>query len=153
MTVYQLKRTDSNNPDFKLLVTLLDQDLNKINGDIQSIYDQHNLINFIETVVITYLDGLPVGCGCFKKFDENTVEIKRMFVKEDQRCKGIASNILKELELWAKEIGYTRCVLETGKKHIEAIGLYQQRFDYTVTEKYQPYVDMDESVCMEKILN
>ncbi len=144
-----LKRTNSNDSDFKALIVLLDEDLHKINGEIQAAYNQHNLLDFIETVVIAYIDGLPAGCGCFKKFDDKTVEIKRMFVTETQRCKGIASAILKELELWAREIGYTHTVLETGKKHTEALGLYH-RFGYVITKNYEPYVGMPDSVCMRK---
>jgi len=147
-----LHRTDSNNPGFKSLIILLDNDLHKINGTMQSAYNQHNLLPFIDTVVIAYVNDLPAGCGCFKKFDDSTAEIKRMFVKENQRCKGIASAVLHELELWAKEIGYTYSVLETGKKHAAALHLYQQRFNYIVTEKYEPYVNMEESVCMRKEL-
>jgi putative acetyltransferase len=152
MATLILKRTNSNDPDFKALIILLDEDLHKINGEIQAAYNQHNLLDFIETVVIAYIDGLPAGCGCFKKFDDKTVEIKRMFVTENQRCKGIASAILKELELWAGEIGYTHTVLETGKKHVEALSLYH-RFGYMITDNYEPYVGMEESVCMGKRLS
>jgi len=146
-----LKRTNSNDPDFKLLVILLDNDLDKINGIIQLAYNQHNVIDFIETVLIAYVDGIPAGCGCFKKFNDDTVEIKRMFVKEDQRCQGIAGTLLTELEQWAKEKNYTHAVLETGKRHAEALHLYAKK-GYTITENYEPYIGMEESVCMAKSL-
>jgi putative acetyltransferase len=144
-----LKKTNSNDPDFKSLVALLDRDLDKINGDLMLVYNEHNLLDFIETVVIAYIDGAPAGCGCFKNFNDDTAEVKRMFVTENQRCKGIASAILRALELWAKEIGYTYTILETGKLHLEAIRLYE-RFGYVVTENYEPYIGMEESVCMRK---
>jgi len=146
-----LKRTNSNDADFKSLIILLDADLHEINGAIQSAYNEHNLLDFIETVVVVYVDGVPAGCGCFKKFDADTVEIKRMFVAHDQRCKGIASAILKELELWAAEIGNKNTVLETGILHAEAIRLYE-RFGYKVTENYEPYVNMPDSVCFKKTI-
>jgi len=148
---FKLKRTNSNNPDFKSLIVLLDQDLHKINGELMLIYSPHNIIEPIETVVIAYMDDTPVGCGCFKKLDANTTEIKRMFVTENQRGKGIASAILTELELWAAEIGYTHSVLETGKRHHEALNLYN-RFGYAAIEKYGPYVAIEESICMGKRL-
>jgi putative acetyltransferase len=146
-----LKRTNSNDADFKSLIILLDGDLHKINGAIQSAYNEHNLLDFIETVVVSYIDGAPAGCGCFKKFDNDTIEIKRMFVRDDQRGKGIAAAILTELELWAGEIGYQRAVLETGLLHAEAIGLYK-KFGYMVTENYPPYVDMPDSICFRKTI-
>ncbi len=49
-----------------------------------------------------------------------------MFVHPDHRKKGFASAILKELEIWAKEIGYAYTILETGKNQPEAINLYQK---------------------------
>jgi len=147
----QLKRTNSNDANFKSLIILLDEDLHKINGTIQLAYNQHNVIDYIETVVVAYIDNVPVGCGCFKRFHDDSVEIKRMFVIENQRGKRIASAILEELEVWAKETGYSRSVLETGKKHHEALSLYK-RFGYLITENYEPYINMDESVCMAKVL-
>jgi putative acetyltransferase len=146
-----IKRTNSNNPDFKALVVLLNQELHQRNGTIQLDYDQHNLLDFIETVVIAYADNAPAGCGCFKKFDEVTVEIKRMFVPDLYRSRGIASAILTELEQFATELGFTKAVLETGTRRFEAINLYQ-KLGYVITPNYEPYVDMADSVCMAKRL-
>jgi len=146
-----LKRTNSLDADFKALIKLLDQNLVEINGPIQAAYNQHNLIDFIETVVVAYDDDLPMGCGCFKKFDDQTIEIKRMYTRPIARGKGIASAILSELEAWALETGYTGAVLETGRKHHEAISLYHKS-GYADTEKYGPYIDLPESVCMRKSL-
>jgi putative acetyltransferase len=147
----RLQRTNSDNVDFKGLITLLDENLYTINGAIQAAYNQHNLLDFIETVVIAYLNDEPAGCGCFKKFNDNTIEIKRMYTYPALRGKGIASAILKELEAWAAQMGYTSAVLETGTKHAEAISLYHH-LGYVDTEKYEPYIDMEDSVCMRKVL-
>jgi putative acetyltransferase len=148
----ETKRTDSNNPDFRLLVKELDADLRTRNGDdMQDTYDAFNIIDYLDTVVIVYHNGTPIGCGCFKPFDKDSVEIKRMFVKEQHRGEGVGRLIIKELETWAKEIGYTNAVLETGKKHVEAIALYKKQ-GYALTPNYGPYVGLPESVCMKKPL-
>jgi len=66
-----LKRTDSTDSDFRLLITLLDKELNERYGELmQSTYDQHNHIIDIDTVVVAYNNNIPVGCGCFKKYDD-----------------------------------------------------------------------------------
>ena len=84
-----LKRTDSSDPDFRLLITLLDKELNERYGELmQSTYDQHNHIIDINTVVIAYSNGEPAGCACFKKYDDTDAEIKRMFVKATERGTG-----------------------------------------------------------------
>jgi GNAT superfamily N-acetyltransferase len=150
-SIIVLKRTDSNEADFKHLVKLLDQNLVEINGDIQADYDQYNLIDQIETVVIAYADGTAAGCGCFKKFDEDTMEIKRMYVNKPYRQKGIAFKILNELEAWAQELGYGQFVLETGRRHHEALALYH-KMGYVIIPNYGPYIAMEESICMRKVL-
>ena|SRR5665213_2739560 len=146
-----LKRTTSNDPDFRHLVTYLDKDLQDRYGALQSVYSQYNHLHNLDTVLIAYRDQNPVGCGCFKDAGENKVEIKRMFVKADARGQGIASSILTALETWAKETGITHTVLETGDKQHEAIALYQ-KLGYTTIPNYGQYAGMESSVCMQKEL-
>lgn len=147
-----LKRTDSTDPDFRLLITLLDKELNERYGELmQSTYDRHNHIIDIDTVVIAYSNGMPAGCACFKKYDDTSAEIKRMFVKYTERGQGIAHKILSELELWATENGFSHTILETGDKQHEAIALYK-KLGYTITENYGQYSDLAASICMRKEL-
>jgi GNAT superfamily N-acetyltransferase len=146
-----LKRTNSNDPDFRHLVTFLDKELQDRYGALQSVYDQYNHLNNLDTVLIGYSDQVPVGCGCFKRAGENKVEIKRMFVKPAARGQGIASAILSGLELWAWENGFSYTVLETGDKQHEAIALYK-KLGYTVIPNYGQYAGMESSICMQKEL-
>ncbi|HMT27729.1 MAG TPA: GNAT family N-acetyltransferase [Bacteroidia bacterium] len=146
-----LKRTTSEDADFHMLVALLDRDLEAKNGAEQSFFNQFNKIDKIRHVVLAYVNELPVGCGAFKEYDVNTVEIKRMFVKGENRGRGIAAAILKDLELWAASLNYTGCILETGKKQIEAINLYQKS-GYNVIPNYGQYENVERSICMLKLL-
>ncbi|RJP62391.1 MAG: GNAT family N-acetyltransferase [Ignavibacteriales bacterium] len=146
-----LLRTNSDNQDFRSLTLLLDESLNDNYGKDQSEYDKYNVIQSLDTVVIAMHNEEPVGCGCFKQYDNDTVEIKRMFVKTDKRGFGIASRILQELENWAAERGFSRSILETGIKQIEAISLYKKHSYYTIPN-YDQYKGMDSSVCFAKDL-
>jgi putative acetyltransferase len=89
-------------------------------------YVAFNKIENLRTIVLAYSEGNPAGCSCFKQYDSETIEIKRMFVPEKYRGKGISKLILAELERWAVEFGYKSAVQETGRLHSEAIGLYQK---------------------------
>jgi putative acetyltransferase len=151
MNTLTLQRTNSSNPQFRTLVNELDQHLRIRNGEIMDIYDRHNVIESINTVLIACLDNVPVACGCFKPFDEESVEIKRMFVKEEARGKGISLTVLTELENWARELCFNYTVLETGVKQIEALGLYP-KVGYVNIPKYGPYVDLPDSICFRKSL-
>lgn len=144
-----LKRTDSANADFVALVKLLDADLKVRDGDDHAFYDQFNKIDHIRNVVVAYDDGNAVGCGAIKPHGEDAMEVKRMFVSPEMRGKGIAAKVLGELELWAKELGYARCVLETGKKQPEAIGLYKKN-GYEIIPNYGQYKGVENSICFEK---
>ena len=144
-----LLRTDSDNADFRSLVALLDRDLGERDGADHGFYSQYNKIDKIRNVVVAYLDGQPVGCGAIKQFDTESMEVKRMYVPPDFRGKGIAKEVLGELEKWAQELGYSTCVLETGKRQPEAIALYK-KCGYEITENYGQYVGVENSVCMRK---
>jgi putative acetyltransferase len=146
-----LVRTTSENPDFQQLVQLLDRDLAQRDGDEHGFYAQYNKIALIRHAVVAYAGDEPVGCGAFKEYVSDSVEIKRMFVQPAHRQRGVARAVLAELETWAAELGYANCVLETGKRQPEAIALYQ-RSGYALTANYGQYVGIDNSVCMRKLL-
>lgn len=146
----QIIRTTSENPDFLQLVKELDCYLAMRNGESDAFFAQFNKVDLLQHVVVVYQDKQVVGCGAMKD-QEGKMELKKMFVQEKFRNQGIASKILKELESWAKEIGYNRTILETGKHMEDAVGLYQKN-GYQIIPNYGQYVDVESSVCMEKIL-
>ena len=148
----QLLRTNSEHPDFVALLKYLDAYLAVTDGDEHAFYNQYNKIYMIKHVVLAYENDVPVGCGAIKAFGEDAVEVKRMFVAEAGRNKGIASTLLKELESWAAELGYARCVLETGKRQAEAIALYKKN-GYRVIDNYGQYIGVANSVCFEKLIS
>jgi putative acetyltransferase len=146
-----IKRTNSDDPDFKSLVRLLDAELAIADGEDHAFYSQFNKIDKIKYVVMGYENGVPAGCGAIKELGINTMEVKRMFVSPDKRNKGFATRILTELEKWAHELSCTKCILETGKRQPDAIGLYKKN-GYKSIPNYGQYAGVDNSVCFEKKL-
>lgn len=149
--VADLIRTDSQNPDFQELVRLLDQDLQIRDGAAHPFFAQFNKLDKIRHVVVAYRNNEAVGCGAFKEYTKKAAEIKRMFVKPEWRGQGIAKNVLSELEIWAAELGFSECILETGKNQPEAIGLYQ-KCGYRKIPNYGQYEGIELSVCMRKLI-
>lgn len=82
-----IKRTNSDDIDFKNLVVLLDQDLAIRDGDDHAFYNQFNKTDTIKHVVVFYENNTAVGCGAFREKESDTVEIKRMYVHPDHRKK------------------------------------------------------------------
>ncbi|MBK6586795.1 MAG: GNAT family N-acetyltransferase [Acidobacteria bacterium] len=146
-----IKRTNEEDADFLSLVKLLDVELADRDGEEHSFYAQFNKPVGLTGVVVAYREGEEVGCGAFKKYDANSVEIKRMYVRPDRRGLRIAAEVLAELEKWANEVGFSEYVLETGFKQPEAIALYE-RSGYDVIPNYGQYVGVENSVCMHKKL-
>ncbi|WP_426091890.1 GNAT family N-acetyltransferase [Flavobacterium sp. DSR3-2] len=142
-------KSTSENPDFINLISALDKSLWERYPELKADYWGNNILELNPNVVIIYLDNKAVACGCFEKHNKNTIEIKRMFVSPEARGIGLAQNILRELELWAHDLGYLFSVLETLYKQKEAIALYQKT-GYTIVDNYEPYVGLDNSICMEK---
>mgnify|MGYP003117173374 CR=1 FL=1 len=146
-----LKRTNSNNSDFNYLNNLLDKELVIRDGDEHTFYAKFNKIDSIKHVMVAYEMDKLLGCGAFKKYDEETAEIKRMFVMPEGRGKKIASKVLAELEQWAKELGYKKCILETGITFKDAVGLYKNA-NYDVIPNYGQYKENANSICFSKSL-
>ena len=147
--VIEIIRTDSENKDFIELVRHLDAELAIRDGDDHAFYAQFNKIAKLKYVVLAHEDGKALGCGAIRALDSGEIEVKRMFVPLESRGKGIATLVLLELENWARELSYTRCVLETGLKQPEAIRLYEKN-GYERIPNYGQYVDVGSSVCFGK---
>jgi GNAT superfamily N-acetyltransferase len=146
-----LTRTDSASNDFRTLVADLDKDLAIRDGAEHSFYAQYNKIDLIRHVVVAYAGGEAVGCGAIKEYSPGVMEVKRMFVPPAKRGHGIASAVLNELENWAAEMSYAKCILETGLAQPEAIRLYKKNL-YTIIANYGQYAGIEKSVCFEKAL-
>ena len=149
LAMLNLVRTNSTHKDFITLIKDLDAYLSITDGDEHAFYDQFNKVDKINQVVIAYENEIPLGCGAIKEFSADSMEVKRMYTSPNGRKKGIATAILEELENWAKELGYTKCVLETGKRQLDAIALYQ-KVGYQIIPNYGQYSGIENSICFAK---
>jgi GNAT superfamily N-acetyltransferase len=146
-----IKRTTSNDKDFVSLIQQLDHELwNELQED-QAQYDQYNKVPDLDTVVLLYVNGQPAASGCFKKYNDDTIEVKRMFVVKKHRGRGLSKTILTELESWAMEKGFKYAILETSIHFIPATTLYKSS-GYKIIPNYDQYEGLTDSVCMKKEL-
>ncbi len=147
----KITRTNSDNPDFISLVKLLDAELAERDGEDHPFYAQFNKIDKIKYAIVAYENDKPVSCGAIKEYSPDTMEVKRMYTLLEFRGKGIATKVLIELEKWAKELSFGKCILETGKKQPEAIALYKKN-GYKSIPNFGQYANVENSVCFEKEL-
>jgi len=144
-------RTSPENKDFITLVSHLDVELAIRDGDEHSFYNQFNKTDLIKHVVVLYENGIALACGAIKEESSKRMEVKRMYTLQDSRGRGLASVVLNELEAWAREMSYNKCILETGKKQPEAIQLYKKN-GYQLIPNYGQYAGIANSLCFEKDL-
>lgn len=149
--LFQIIRTTSSCPDFIDLVQRLDNYLSILDGNEHEFYHQFNKIDNLYFVALLYINDKAIACGAIKEFESGKMEVKRMYTDIAYRGKGYASLIINDLEKWAKELGATSCILETGKKMHDAVALYKNR-GYHVIPNYGQYVGIENSICFEKIL-
>lgn len=144
-------RTSPAHAGYQKLITRLDAELAITDGEDHAFYDQFNKSDSIKYAIILIENDQPIGCGAIKEFEPGIMEVKRMFIIKEKRGKGYASRILNELESWAAELGYEKCILETGINQPEAIALYK-KCGYHIFPNYGQYAGVEKSFCFEKNL-
>ena len=145
------EHTDGSNQDFIALCHELDAYLNHIVGgeENRAQYIPYNSPDGIHDVFVAYDGDIAFGCAAFKRYDDKTAEVKRVFIREEYRGQGISKKLMKLLEQTAKEQGYSGLILESGEILTEAMALYR-KIGYRVIPNYGQYKDMPESICMRK---
>ncbi|AQA06500.1 GNAT family N-acetyltransferase [Mycobacterium sp. MS1601] len=76
------------------------------------------------TLILAMLDGIAVAGGAFRRYDETTAELKRIWTAATHRQRGYGKLVVAELERVARERGYRRIYLTTGPRQPEAVALY-----------------------------
>ena len=99
---YTVEKTTTENINFRILEKKLDDELNKIYGEVQDNYLPHNIVKDLKTIIIYKIENL-IACGCLKFLDNDLAEVKRIFVSSENRGKSIAKIVVKEIEELAIE--------------------------------------------------
>lgn len=101
--------------------------------------------------LLARLDGVAVGCAAIRLDGEGYGEIKRMFVRPEQRGRRIAEQLLESLAEIARQQGLGRLKLETGHEQVAAVKLYE-RCGFTICGPFADYPDNGASLFMERRL-
>lgn len=146
-------RTTGKNEDFIENCRLLDLDLDRRVGRQikREKYQKFNQLDEIKEAIVVYDEDKPIGGGAIRKYDDETVELKRVFVHNEYQGQGIGSRLVSLLIEWAAQLGYRRMILETGELLSESCAVYK-KLGFKVIPNYGPYVDMPESLCMGRAI-
>ncbi len=110
--------------DFRALAAQLDAYYYTLVGDVQDRYAEPNRPENMDALLVAYHSGQPIGCGAWKRRNEVTAEMKRIYVCPEYRRQGVASSLLQTLEDHSAYCGCTQWILETARDTQDSHKLY-----------------------------
>ena len=134
----ELRLTGGDDPKFRAMVRKLDQEYVDRFGETALQYRPYNTLEKIEAACLLIVDGTPAACGAIQPLDEDTAELKRVYVLPEFRRRGLARQVVEQLELQALFHGYQFMALETGRAMPEAVALYT-KLGYRETKPWGPF--------------
>ncbi len=137
--------------DFLRLDRELDEYYVRRFGDVALQYRSYNTLDAVTDFFTVYDGAVPAGIGCIRPFAGDGAELKRVYVREEYRRRGIARQVLRAAEDAARARGKAYMVLETGAESAEALALYRSA-GYEKIEPFGRFQGDPLCVCMRKQL-
>lgn len=130
--------------------------IGELNAELDEMYPEPGANHFslptADEFLVAWDGDEPVGCGAVRVIDPGVAEIKRMYVRPDQRCRHVGAMILQSLETTARGLGCHRLVLETGSRQNAAMALYLRHGFHEIPCWGEYVASAATSTCMAKDL-
>jgi GNAT superfamily N-acetyltransferase len=123
-----ITRADLNSGESLALISALNAELSAAHPEPGACHfhlDPQEVTGDRGAFMIVYREGAPVGCGALRCLDNETAELKRMYVAPEVRGNGLGRRLVAALEAEARALGIRRLVLETGVRLPAAQALYK----------------------------
>lgn len=120
----ELRFVSPKSTDYKRLADALDAYYYTLVGDVQDRYKDVNRPENMNCLIVAYAGDKAVACGAWKHVDEQTAEVKRIYVCPEYRRRGIASALIQTLEDHIACSGYQQALLETARTTGDSHALY-----------------------------
>lgn len=153
MEQIEYRWTNGKDEDFQRFYLITEEYYSEIVGGIKnrSSFVPYNISDSITDVVIAYYDDIAIGCAGLKRYSDDDVEVKRVWVEPDYRGQNIAANLMEMLENRARQQGFRRTILQTRQIMLDAVKLYSNRGYYQI-DNYPPYDKLEGAICFAKDL-
>jgi GNAT superfamily N-acetyltransferase len=155
----EVKQVSFNSRAVGTLLEAMDAEMGALYADVREMRDPEisRLVNLAlvvhpeEMISVGAFDGEElVGHAAVRPF-EDSLEVKRVYVRADHRGQGISKQLMFELEAIARERGVTSLILQTGNRQAEAITLYE-RIGYVPIDRFGAYEPIPFFLCFGKTL-
>jgi putative acetyltransferase len=87
-------------------------------------------------ILLLSVEDRPAGCVAVRRFEKDTAELKRMYVRPAYRGQGYGRRLGEEALALARRLGYQAIRLDTLPQMGKAIALYQS-FGFVEIEPYR----------------
>ena len=144
-----IRFVSADSSDFRGLAAALDAYYFTLVGDIQHQYAEPNRPENMSALTVVYVESEPVACGAWKAIDQDTAELKRIYVKPDHRRKGIASALIRALEAHIVSTGRRKMILETAVDTASSHNLYYS-LGYQLRDYYGSPAGAENCLCFHK---
>lgn len=114
-------------------------------GEDQVYYTRYSENEMIEKVWVAFSDDFPIGCIAYRKKSEGTGEVKRLYIKEEYRGRGLSKKLLNTLENYAREQGCRTLFLDTRITLEPAFSLYRT-FGFNIVFQQGLYIQMEKEL-------
>ena len=135
--------------DFRMLAGELDAYYFSLVGEIQNRYAHVNRPENMQALAVVYIGQEPAAIGAWKRIDEKTAEIKRIYVRPAYRRQGVASALISALEVHSTQSGVMQFILETARTTDASHQLYLS-LGYKIIDYYGSPAGAENCLCFYK---
>ena len=114
-------------------------------GDDKKYYTRYSKNEHTEKAWVAYVDNLPIGCIAFRRKAVGVGEVKRLFIREEYRSRGISRVLLKTVADFAKKQDCHTLFLDTRITLHPAVSIYQA-FGFRVVFQEGAYIQMEKEL-------
>ena len=114
-------------------------------GDDKWCYTRYSENENIENIWVVYSDNLPIGCIAYRKKADGIGEVKRMFIRNEYRGKGMAKELLNTVEFHARKKGCHTLFLDTRITLEPAVSIYKS-FGFYIIFQQGLYIQMEKKI-------
>ena len=142
LELIEIMAKDAMAPEVLELFSLHDDFMLEILGGDNWFYHRYSEEEHIQQVWTAYEGELTVGCIAYRKKAGDMGEVKRLFIKEAYRGRGLSKRLLKTLEAYAREQGCRALYLDTRTTLEPAVALYYSS-GFRITFQDGLYIQME----------
>jgi GNAT superfamily N-acetyltransferase len=156
----EIRRIEYGTPAAVELLDQMDAEMGALYADVRGARDP-GMGELIAVALTVHPEQMVATVGAFDGDElvahaalrpfEDSLEVKRVFVRSDYRGQGLSKRLMLELETIARERGAASLILQTGDRQHEAISLYT-RLGYVPIERFGAYAPIPFFLCFGKTL-